>query len=165
MSERIIRTKRAEEVEMRARVSICTFVLVKQVNLVASAPRRWRCARGMTRSSSRVRQYLYFCTSKASKLSGKRAEKVEMRARYDALVVEIARQEKRLKQRIGSLDRSKRAAEQVLTGFTTQFTCFTSTKVPILRLKQRIGGLNLYITTQFICFTSTKVQILTPESG
>ena len=35
-----------------------------------------------------------------------------MRARYDALVVEIARQEKRLKQRIGSLDRSKRAAEQ-----------------------------------------------------
>jgi hypothetical protein len=41
-----------------AGVSICTFVLVKQVNRVSAymAPQRHRC------------QYLYFCTSKASKL-------------------------------------------------------------------------------------------------
>ena len=44
----------------------------------------------------------------------KRAEEAELRSRYDELVVEMARQEKRLKQRIGSLDRSKRAGEQRL---------------------------------------------------
>ena len=47
-------------------------------------------------------------------VSTKRKEEVEMRSRYDELVVEMARQEKRLKQRMGSLDRSKRAAEQRL---------------------------------------------------
>jgi hypothetical protein len=44
----------------------------------------------------------------------KRTEEAELRSRYDELVVEMARQEKRLKQRIGSLDRSKRAGEQRL---------------------------------------------------
>ena len=43
-----------------------------------------------------------------------------MRARYDELVVEMARQEKRLKQRMGSLDRSKRAAEQRLADVQTK---------------------------------------------
>ena len=47
-------------------------------------------------------------------LKVKRTEEAELRSRYDELVVEMARQEKRLKQRIGSLDRGKRAGEQRL---------------------------------------------------
>jgi hypothetical protein len=46
-------------------VSICTFVLVKQVNWAISASTR--PALGVPRSD--LCQYLYFCTSKASKLS------------------------------------------------------------------------------------------------
>ncbi|KAJ1484060.1 hypothetical protein T484DRAFT_1894999 [Baffinella frigidus] len=41
----------------------------------------------------------------------RKEEEHELRARYDALVVDMTRQEQRLKQRIGQLDRSKLAAE------------------------------------------------------
>ena len=47
-------------------------------------------------------------------INTKRKEEMELRSRYDELVVEMARQEKRLKQRMGSLDRAKHAAEQRL---------------------------------------------------
>jgi hypothetical protein len=45
---------------------------------------------------------------------------------------------------------------------TTQFTCFTSTKVQLLT-SDEADCEYLHVGTQFTCFTSTKVQILTPE--
>lgn len=41
----------------------------------------------------------------------KKEEEAELRARYDSLVVEMAKQEHRLKERVGRLDRQRRAAE------------------------------------------------------
>ena len=49
-------------------VSICTFVLVKQVNWVVKAKYLWGFH---TCTQRNWRQYFYFCTSKASKLSSK----------------------------------------------------------------------------------------------
>jgi hypothetical protein len=46
----------------------------------------------------------------------------------------------------------ERVQQQV---FTTQFSCFTSTKVQIRTRKAVLAG------TQVTCFTGTKVQILT----
>jgi hypothetical protein len=58
--------------------------------------------------------HIYVQDTSERVLKIKRTEEAELRSRYDELVVEMARQEKRLKQRIGSLDRSKRAGEQRL---------------------------------------------------
>jgi hypothetical protein len=61
---------RAECLGQLVGVSICTFVLVKQVNwwCVVGVRRRARGQRFLAHLQL-LRQYLYFCTSKASKLS------------------------------------------------------------------------------------------------
>ena len=51
------------------------------------------------------------------------------------------------------------------TQFTTQFACFTSTKVHALEKLKSVTKKDpgIPFTNQFTCFTSTKVQKVTPE--